>query len=80
MNEQEAEERSAQLAAEHPDRATHSWIPVKQNDGTWAVAKISLPPPVSPTGTEIKADPRPLPDNPQDATPGGILPPGWYGA
>jgi hypothetical protein len=34
VNAQEAQERRAQLAAEHPDRATHGWLPVEQNAGT----------------------------------------------
>ena len=40
MNEQEAKERCAQLAAEHPDRETHRWTPVQGKDGAWSVAKI----------------------------------------
>jgi hypothetical protein len=68
MNEQEAKERCTQLAAEHPDRATHRWVAIQSKDGEWQVAKINLPPANPPTGTETRVtkseggdDPRVLP-------------------
>jgi hypothetical protein len=67
MNDQEAKKRCEQLAAEHPDRDTHRWIPVQSKEGTWSVAKINLPPATKPTGTETRStsvdaeDPRQLP-------------------
>jgi len=65
VNEQEAKERCAALAAEHPDRATHRWVPVRNEDGSWTVAKIDLPPPVAPTETATRREtPRPS-DDPQ---------------
>jgi hypothetical protein len=70
MDEREAQERCAQLAAEHPDRESANWVPVKQKDGSWAVARIPLPPPVDPgkmqgghrepssqEGEDVRADP-----------------------
>jgi hypothetical protein len=80
MNEQEAKDRCAQLAAEHPDRASTNWIPVKQKDGAWAVARIGLPPPVKADGEEIRANPPTIADDPRDSSLFGNLPPGWYGA
>jgi hypothetical protein len=79
MTEQEAKDRCAQLAAEHPDRATTNWLPVKQKDGTWAVARIPLPPPAKAEGEETKSEPRPMPGDSRGDTLGGNLPPGWYG-
>jgi len=52
MNEGEARERCAQLAAAHPYREVANWIPVQQRNGTWAVARIPLPPPVDPSNTQ----------------------------
>jgi hypothetical protein len=54
MNEQEAKDRCAELAAGHPDRETHRWVPTKAKDGSWAVAKINLPPVKPPSGTESR--------------------------
>ena len=68
MTEQEAKARCQQLAAEHPDRETHRWVPTKAKDGNWSIAKINLPPPKPPTGSETRVtksesgeDPRVLP-------------------
>jgi hypothetical protein len=70
MNEQEAKGRCMELAREHPDRGVANWVPVKQKDGTWAVARIPLPPPIDPSqiqggrrepspheGEDVRADP-----------------------
>lgn len=46
MDEQEAKDRCAELTREHPDHETTNWVPVKQKDGTWAVARIPLAPPI----------------------------------
>lgn len=60
MTEEEAKARCAKLAAEHSDRKTTNWVPVKQQNGTWAVARIPLPPPVDPNQTQpAHPDPRP---------------------
>jgi hypothetical protein len=67
MDEREARERCEELAATHPDRDTHRWVPVQDKDGSWSVAKINLPPTPKPTATETRAtrtdqgDPRQLP-------------------
>lgn len=52
MDEREAKERCAQLGREHPDREVANWVPVKQKDSSWAVARIPLPPPVDPSKTQ----------------------------
>ena len=46
MEEREAKDRCDELAREHPDRETVNWVPVKQKNGGWAVARIPLPPPI----------------------------------
>lgn len=78
MNEQEAKDHCAQLVASHPDRATTNWLPVKQKDGTWAVARIGLPPPAQSSGKQVKSEPKPLADNPRAENP-WINPPPWIG-
>lgn len=79
MNEVEAKEACARLAAEHPDRHTHRWIPTKR-DGEWAVVKIGLPPQED-TIAEVRADERPAtPDDVRDSMPFGNSPPPWFGA
>jgi hypothetical protein len=75
MNEQEAKQRCAQLAAEHPDRQTHQWVPVKGADANWTIAKINLPPHTKPTGTETQAKPRPDAEDPRFLPP-WLDPPG----
>ena len=68
MTEQGAKDECARLAAEHPDRETHRWVPVQAKDGDWSIAKINLAPAKPPTGTETRVtkseggdDPRVLP-------------------
>lgn len=79
MTEDEAKARCAQLASEHPDREQVNWIPVKQKDGSWAAARIPLPPPVKTNQTrESQTDSRPLRENPRAVNP-LINPPPWIG-
>jgi hypothetical protein len=79
MNEVEAKEACARLAAEHPDRDTHRWIPTKRGE-EWAVAKIGLPPQKD-TIAEVRADEKPpTPDDVRDGMPFGNTPPPWFGA
>lgn len=67
MDEKQAKERCAALAAESPDRETHSWIPREGADGVWSIVKLAVPSPKTPETTTtqsgdsqgIKDDPRP---------------------
>jgi hypothetical protein len=66
MTREEVDQLCTRLASEHPDRATHRWIPHHAADGSWEVAKIALPPPVEETGAATRADERPpQPDDPR---------------
>lgn len=69
MTHEEAERESDRLAAEHPDRETHRFVPREGPDGQWSVAKIGLPPiPQEPLGSETRADERPpTPGDPRDS-------------
>jgi hypothetical protein len=58
MTRQEAVAEARRLAEEHPDRATHSWIPRQAADGEWTVAKLGIPP-TRPSGTTQESKPRP---------------------
>jgi hypothetical protein len=69
MNEQESKQRCEQLAAEHPDRETHRWTPMRRGNGEWSVAKIGLPPPVAPTGSTSHVTVRHPPDDPRENFP-----------
>jgi hypothetical protein len=59
MTRAEAERECARLAAEHPDRMTHSWFPRRGPEGTWSVAKIGIPPLESSNTAETRADEKP---------------------
>jgi hypothetical protein len=58
MNEAEARAECARLAAGHPDRETHRWRPRQDEDGSWSVVKIALPP-TGPQTPETRAEERP---------------------
>jgi hypothetical protein len=67
----EAEAECQRLAAESPERDTHRWVPVEEEDGEWRVAKIGLAPADEEiSGTEVRADERPpTPDDPRPPGP-----------
>ncbi len=75
MTHEEAERACKRLAAEHPDRESHRWVPHDAGDGNWDIAKISLAPSEDDSlAAETRADERPptpdhsrtLPDLPYD--------------
>ena len=68
MNREEAEGSAQRLAEEHPDRASHRWVPREEPDGSWSVVKVRMPPGmrVDPLKTTVEAKPRPAqPDDPR---------------
>ena len=67
MTREEAIAEAARLAHEHPDRATHSWLPKEIAPGQWAVAKVGVPG-RGPIVNVQEAKPRPPhPDDPRPA-------------
>jgi hypothetical protein len=64
MERSEAEQLRDRMAAEHPDRETHSFI-LSERDGVWTVAKVALPPSTRPTATELD---KPQPGHAHDPT------------
>jgi hypothetical protein len=65
MTREEAIAEAARLAREHPDRATHSWLPRELAPGEWAVAKVGVPG-RGPIVNVQEAKPRPPhPDDPR---------------
>lgn len=65
MTREEAIAEAARLAREHPDRATHSWLPRELASGEWAVAKVGVPG-RGPIVNVQEAKPRPPhPDDPR---------------
>ena len=67
MTKEEAEQACNRLAAEHPDRETHRWVPREAKDGSWEVVKVHLAPTDDDHLTaETRADERPpSPDDPR---------------
>ena len=58
MTREEAQAEVRRLTAEHPDRATHSWLPRKGADGGWTVVKLGVAS-KAPVGTTQESKPRP---------------------
>jgi hypothetical protein len=66
MTREEAIAEAARLAREHPDRATHSWLPRELAPGEWAVAKVGVPG----RGPIVNVqEARPRPPHPDDPRP-----------
>lgn len=76
MTEEQAKERCAELAAASPDRETHSWLPRKGPDGSWAVVKLAIPSPAAQqqTGTSKSGDAPGIKDDPRTALEQNIPP------
>ncbi len=70
MERSEAEQMRDRLAAEHPDRETHSFI-LSESDGIWTVAKVALPPALGPAGAELSG-PQPVHDHDPSSLPGRL--------
>jgi hypothetical protein len=58
MTREEALAECRRLAAEHPDRGTHSWLPRELEGGEWSVARVGVPG-QGPLATAQEAKPRP---------------------
>lgn len=58
MTRDEALAEIRRLSDEHPDRATHSWLPRERTDGDWTVVKVGAIG-ARPLGTQQEAKPRP---------------------
>ena len=58
MTHDEALAEARRLSEEHPDRATHSWLPRKDEQGEWTVVKLGVPA-ARPLGTTEESKPRP---------------------
>jgi len=64
------------MRREHPDRATHTWIP-READGEWQVVRIPLPPGMRRDPTRATIEAKPKPPQSDDAPPwqaGGVPP------
>lgn len=66
MTREEAIAQCGRLAREHPDRATHSWLPRELGAGEWAVVRVGVPG-QPPLGAITEAKPRP--PQPDDVRP-----------
>jgi hypothetical protein len=72
MTRDEAEARSAQLNAEHPDRATHRWF-AREEGGDWTVVRVGVGPLAAATGTGQPSKPESTEGTP-GRLPGGVQP------
>ena len=72
MERAEAQRLRDRLAAEHPDRGTHSFI-LSERSGQWTVAKVAIPPGAEP-GSASSPRPEPLHEHNTGRLPGGISP------
>jgi hypothetical protein len=66
MTREQAIAECSRLAREHPDRATHSWLPRELAAGEWAVVRVGVPG-QRPLGSLTEAKPRP--PQPDDVRP-----------
>jgi hypothetical protein len=67
MTRDEAISECSRLAREHPDRATHSWLPRELAPGEWAVVRVGVPHAAA-LGTTQESKPRPpTADDPRPA-------------
>lgn len=70
MNRTDAQELAARLQLEHADRATHRFVARENRDGSWSVAKVSIPEQLRRQPLRTTTEARPRPPYPDDA-PGG---------
>lgn len=73
MERPDAEKLRTELAAEHPDRATHSFI-LCERDDDWSVAKVAVPPGTDGGTPGVAGGPQPLHDHDAGKLPGGLPP------
>jgi hypothetical protein len=76
MNREEARQECERLRREHPERATHTWIP-RETDGEWAVVRVPLPPGMRRDPLKATVEAKPRPPRSDDAPPwhaGGVPP------
>ena len=70
MTREEATHTAKRLGAEHPDRATHRWMPRESEAGGWSVVKVAMPggASIDPLRATVETKPKPPePDDPRSA-------------
>jgi len=60
MDREQARAECVRLRREHPERASHTWIP-READGDWQVVRVPLPPGMrrDPLKATVEAKPKP---------------------
>lgn len=71
MTRDQAERQATALNRDHPDRATRHWL-VREVDGAWQVARVSLPPGIRVDPTKATVEARPSPAQAPDPRPAFI--------
>jgi hypothetical protein len=77
MDREEARRECERLRREHPERATHTWIP-REVDGGWQIVRAPLPPGMRRDPLKATTEAKPKPAQSDDAPPwhsaGGVPP------
>jgi hypothetical protein len=77
MDREQARAECVRLRREHPERATHTWIP-READRDWHVVRVPLPPGMrrDPLKATVEAKPKPpqSDDTPPWHSAGGVPP------
>jgi hypothetical protein len=70
MTREEAQAACARNAAEHPERASHVWMPRQRVDGSWGVARVAAAPRPRSEDLSGAVETRPRPPQAPDPRPG----------
>ena len=76
MDSEQARRECERLRREHPERATHTWIP-REVDGDWEIVRVPLPPGMRRDPQKATIEAKPKPPQSDDAPPwqaGGVPP------
>jgi hypothetical protein len=69
MTRDEAIAAAKRFGADHPDRATHTWIAREDPAGSWEVVKVRLPPGVRRDPLKATTEAKPKPSEADDPRP-----------
>jgi hypothetical protein len=66
MTREEASAECRRIAAEHPERASHRWLPKADGDSGWVVVRVPVPPGTRVDPLRATVDTKPKPPTPDD--------------
>jgi hypothetical protein len=68
----QAQAESDRFGREHPDRASHIWMPRASAGGDWLVARIAVPAGMDRTRFKATVEAKPRPQTADDPRPAGM--------